>query len=398
MLHSPIVTGGPGSVELPRSARADREGKRSRCSSSISNVRISRSAEQYLRDFGLLVVSTQRGRDVPARNQLAALRLSRDARSQARFVGLGLSGPAARRIFDATVEDVQRVRSSRSAGPGGGSVVRLLDPEGVEVDVLHGFTQLEPSSDPAAIPAQRAEPDRAGERHAASRARAAAGHEARSSRARNAGLRQKRALVHGHARLHSLRRHVPAGRNAGRRVHAARPRRRADGPSHGVRRVGARIEGRSRRVRGRRPRRGRNGPAGDDGGKLPARLGRRPTSARQPDLRLLARPVGPEARALRRRRPVRFDGSRPAITCSTARGSISGAPICRTTSSTPSSRRSRLVSVLKTALTDRPRLKKMLALKEQRREAGASVAVNASADRSKGQSMAIENLSDIARD
>ena len=72
-----------------------------------------------------------------------------------------------------------------------------------------------------------------------------------------------------------------------------------------VRRIGARVEGRSRRFRGRRPGRGRNGPAGDDGAQVPSRLGRRATSPRQPDLRLLARSVGPEARALRGRRSVR---------------------------------------------------------------------------------------------
>ena len=70
-----------------------------------------------------------------------------------------------------------------------------------------------------------------------------------------------------------------------------------------------------------------------------SRLGRRAAFPRQSDLRLLARSVGPEARALRRRRPVRRKAVCRATTSSTGPGSISGALTRPTTSSTPSSRR-----------------------------------------------------------
>ena len=58
------------------------------------------------------------------------------------------------------------------------------------------------------------------------------------------------------------------------------------------------------RVRARRRRRRRHGPARPAREGLDARLGHRPAHPRQPDLRLLAGPLGRQARALLRRRPV----------------------------------------------------------------------------------------------
>ena len=57
-------------------------------------------------------------------------------------MGLGLSV--------ATLEDLHKLSQAfdrpveASTEPGGGSVVRLRDPEGVEVDVLHGVAPSEP--------------------------------------------------------------------------------------------------------------------------------------------------------------------------------------------------------------------------------------------------------------
>lgn len=99
-------------------------------------------AEAYLRDFGLLRVertateSYMRGtgpRPYIYRTTLGP---------RARFVGFGLSVAKAgdldtlARVFGTQVETAQ--------GPGGGKVVRLTDPLGVKVEVLHGFTPSEP--------------------------------------------------------------------------------------------------------------------------------------------------------------------------------------------------------------------------------------------------------------
>ena len=81
MLHSPIVKAGPGSVELPRSPSPI-----VKANDSLLFVHFERpdleKAEQYLRDFGLIVVSSSEDRALLARNQLEALHLSRDARAQ----------------------------------------------------------------------------------------------------------------------------------------------------------------------------------------------------------------------------------------------------------------------------------------------------------------------------
>ena len=61
--------------------------------------------------------------------------------SKPRFLGLGLSAP--------TVGDLDALAKARGSsvepfkGPGGGSVVRLRDPEGVAVAIHHGFAKFE---------------------------------------------------------------------------------------------------------------------------------------------------------------------------------------------------------------------------------------------------------------
>ena len=140
MLHTPIVTSGPGSVELPRSVSPIVK------ANDLLFVHFERPdlerAEQYLRDFGLIVVSKAENemflRGTGSRPYV--YQVTRGPR--ARFIGLGLSVPSA--------DDLQRLSKTfsrpieRAAGPGGGSVVRLIDPEGVEVDVLHGVAPSEP--------------------------------------------------------------------------------------------------------------------------------------------------------------------------------------------------------------------------------------------------------------
>jgi hypothetical protein len=136
MLDTAISIGGPGSIKLPRSiapiAKADQ----------LLFVHFERpnldQAEQYLRDFGL-VVAEKRERELFMRRtgpQPYIYRVTQGPR--ARFLGFGLSV--------ATVKDLQKLakafgRPIESAKtPGGGFFVRLQDPEGVSVDVLHGFT------------------------------------------------------------------------------------------------------------------------------------------------------------------------------------------------------------------------------------------------------------------
>jgi catechol 2,3-dioxygenase-like lactoylglutathione lyase family enzyme len=148
MLHTPIVTRGPGSVELPRSLSPIVK------ANDLLFVHFERpdleSAEQYLRDFGLMVVSKTANemflRGTGSRPYV--YRVTRGPR--ARFIGLGLSVPNA--------DDLQKLSSTfrrpieAAVGPGGGSVVRLIDPEGVEVDVLHDIGLSEPLPTRRAIP------------------------------------------------------------------------------------------------------------------------------------------------------------------------------------------------------------------------------------------------------
>ncbi len=140
MLHSPIVTGGPGSVELPRSLSPIVK------ANDLSFVHFERPdlelADQYLRDFGLIGVSKSENelffRGTGSRPYV--YQVTRGPR--ARFIGLGLSVPSA--------DDLEKLSRTFSRpiqaaeGPGRGSVVRLIDPEGAKVDVLHGVAPSEP--------------------------------------------------------------------------------------------------------------------------------------------------------------------------------------------------------------------------------------------------------------
>ena len=148
MLHTPIVTSGPGSVELPRSLSPIVK------ANDLLFVHFERpdleSAEQYLRDFGLMVVSKTEN-EIFLRGTGSRPYVYRVTRGpHARFIGLGLSVPNA--------DDLQKLSKTfkrpieRAAGPGGGSVVRLIDPEGVEVDVLHDIGLSEPLPTRRAIP------------------------------------------------------------------------------------------------------------------------------------------------------------------------------------------------------------------------------------------------------
>ena len=107
-------------------------------------------AERYLLDFGLTVVAKSEGelfmRGTGSQPYIYRISIG----PEARFLGLGLSVP--------TKEDLQKL--SKASGrpvvpantPGGGSVVHLRDPEGVAVDVLHGFVPNKPLPVRSAIP------------------------------------------------------------------------------------------------------------------------------------------------------------------------------------------------------------------------------------------------------
>ena len=130
----------PGEIELPRSASPVVK------ASELTFVHFERpdldKAERYLRDFGLIVA---------ARNDNSLFlrgtgslpffyRVTRGPRP--RFLGLGLAVPAAGDLEKLAKAFGRRVEPSDA--PGGGSIVRLLDPEGVAVDVMHGFKRSEP--------------------------------------------------------------------------------------------------------------------------------------------------------------------------------------------------------------------------------------------------------------
>ena len=143
--RTPLQTG-PGSIELPRSpapvVRAN----------ALLFVRFERpnleKAEAYLTDFGLIRVSKTENelflRGAGSNPYIYRITLG----AKARFAGIGLSLPS--------LADLQRLANAfgkpiePADGPGGGSVVRLRDPQGVLVEALFGFTPSEklPLRDP----------------------------------------------------------------------------------------------------------------------------------------------------------------------------------------------------------------------------------------------------------
>ena len=127
---------GPGRIKLPRSrapiVRAEQ----------LLFVHFERpdldQAERYLRDFGLLVAGRSE-HDLFMRGTGPQPYIYRVTQGRhARFLGFGFSVASSEdlrklaKAFGRPVEDAKT--------PGGGSSVRLRDPEGVAVDVVHGFT------------------------------------------------------------------------------------------------------------------------------------------------------------------------------------------------------------------------------------------------------------------
>jgi catechol 2,3-dioxygenase-like lactoylglutathione lyase family enzyme len=148
MLHSPIAKAGPGSVELPRSASPIVK------ANDLLFVHFERpdlgKTEQYLRDFGLVVVSRSE-EELYFRGTGPRPYVYRVTRGpKARFVGFGLAVPSTDDLETLSKRSGRPIEKSN--GPGGGSVVRLRDPEGVEVDVLHGHAPPEPLPTRPAIP------------------------------------------------------------------------------------------------------------------------------------------------------------------------------------------------------------------------------------------------------
>jgi len=138
MLQSLIKTG-PGSIELPRSPAPIVK------ANDLLYVHFERpdlaKQEQYLRDFGLIVVA-RTDKELFLRGTGSRPYVYRVTQGRhPRFLGLGLSV--------ARSEDLQKLAKTfgrpieTADGPGGGSLVRLRDPEGVEVDVLHGVAPSE---------------------------------------------------------------------------------------------------------------------------------------------------------------------------------------------------------------------------------------------------------------
>jgi hypothetical protein len=142
------VKAGPGSIPLPRSAAPIVKANK------LLFVHFERPdldmAARYLMDFGLIVVSRSEN-ELFLRGTEAQPYIYRVTRGPiARFLGLGFSVP--------TADDLQKLSQAKgckieqSNAPGGGSIVRLKDPEGVSVEVLHGCTASAPLPVRPAIP------------------------------------------------------------------------------------------------------------------------------------------------------------------------------------------------------------------------------------------------------
>ena len=143
-----VLKQGPGSVELPRSSSPVVK------SNSLLFAHFERpdleAAEKYLRDFGLVRAAKTDNelfmRGTGPSPYIYRITLGRNAR----FLGLGLSVPNS--------EDLERLSQAFGArvvpadGPGGGSVLRLRDPDGFAVDVLHGFEPSVPLAVRTPIP------------------------------------------------------------------------------------------------------------------------------------------------------------------------------------------------------------------------------------------------------
>src|SRR5208337_4636731 len=131
MYHTAKVQQGPGSIELPRS-RAPVVKADALLYAHFERPDLNR-ARDYLVDFGLLVVS-QSDDELFLRGAGSTPYIYRVSRGAAtRFVGFGLSVPSADGL-KALAKTVSRP-VEQADGPGGGAVVRLVDPLGVAVSV-----------------------------------------------------------------------------------------------------------------------------------------------------------------------------------------------------------------------------------------------------------------------
>ena len=148
MYHSANVRQGPGSIELPRS-RAPVVKANALFYAHFERPDLNR-ARDYLVDFGLLIVS--QGEDElflrGAGSTPYIYRVSRGA--AARIIGFGLSVPSADDLK--TLAKASRRSVEAADGPGGGFVVRLVDPLGVAVSVHQGFAAVAPEPVRAPIP------------------------------------------------------------------------------------------------------------------------------------------------------------------------------------------------------------------------------------------------------
>jgi hypothetical protein len=146
MLVAPAKSA-PGSIELPRSPAPVVK------ANDLLYVRFERPdlarAEQYLGDFGLTVVA-RTDKDLFLRGTGSRPYVYCVTQGpKPRFVGLGLSVSSSTELHKLANEAGRPVEAAD--GPGGGSRVRLRDPEGMEVDVLHGYAPAEPLPTRSAI-------------------------------------------------------------------------------------------------------------------------------------------------------------------------------------------------------------------------------------------------------
>ena len=142
MYHTTNVRQGPGSVELPRS-RAPVVKADALLYAHFERPDLNR-ARDYLVDFGLLVVSQDED-ELFLRGTGSTPYIYRVSRGgAARFIGFGLSVPSAEDLN--TLAKASGRSVEMADGPGGGAVVRLVDPQGVAVSIHHGFAAVAPQA------------------------------------------------------------------------------------------------------------------------------------------------------------------------------------------------------------------------------------------------------------
>jgi catechol 2,3-dioxygenase-like lactoylglutathione lyase family enzyme len=131
---------GPGSIELARSEAPLVK------ANELLHVRFQRPdlarAERYLRDFGLTTVA-QDADNLYMRGTGTLPYIYHVVRGRkARLLGIAFGVPSEEDL-DKLAKAAGRPIATSSA-PGGGSFVRLRGPDGVDVDVYHGFTPSSP--------------------------------------------------------------------------------------------------------------------------------------------------------------------------------------------------------------------------------------------------------------